>query len=225
MRKLKKSIVGIILIALCLQMKFTLLNLDASYQTIDDDLNTRNIGVPSHSYYSSIFKDSFVYLFDYTNVDVMDISNPKNIHVNTTYGVDFQDFSAYYNGFYFNYNQSQNEFFHYYIKNIDRNHTFLVYNKYELINNTFIPTLGTETAINITLLWERAYFTQQNNKLMVAYPTRNSTQGNYNISLLTFDITNKSAPLLKTKFFCIKRLISLSQINQFKKFVIMRISK
>ncbi|MBN1328254.1 MAG: hypothetical protein JXA54_02160 [Candidatus Heimdallarchaeota archaeon] len=196
--RLYNLLTSLILVVVCLQIGYNLLNLDASYQTIDDDFNTKNIGVPSHFYYSSIFQDSFVYLFSYTKVDVVDISNPQNIHINRTYDFDFK-VDSYYYGFYYFYNLSQNEFFHYYICNSDINHSLLVYNKYELINNTFVSTLETQTIVNITRLRERAYFTQQNNKMMVVYPTMNYTVDDYKIYLLTFDITNKSAPLLENQ--------------------------
>ncbi|MHA1211071.1 MAG: hypothetical protein ACTSSH_01295 [Candidatus Heimdallarchaeota archaeon] len=196
MRQLKKPIVGLIIITLSLQMNISFINTDSSFQIEDDTPKIKNIGVPYYNYNDMIFHDSFAYLFESTNVDVMDISDLTNVNINRTY--ESNSWLDTYNQFHHcSYNLSHNEFYIYKFTQISTR-KYLVYNKYELFNNNSC-ILTQETTTNITYsggIYE-VLLSQENNELQIVIAGSKFLSNIYNISLMTFDITNRSTPILE----------------------------
>ncbi|NHJ85761.1 MAG: hypothetical protein FK734_09885, partial [Asgard group archaeon] len=95
----------------------------------DNTFNTNNIGAPSYRYYDIKIDGSKVYLWDYYDIDVYDISDLDNIRHNYTiinYNSQYYDLGI---NSVIIYNLTHNRFYNYalYDGHFNSNYSYLVY--------------------------------------------------------------------------------------------------
>ncbi|MGC9779597.1 MAG: hypothetical protein HZR80_10180 [Candidatus Heimdallarchaeota archaeon] len=192
----QRTLIVIILVLFFLQnIGLIIINTNSINLPKENSPIANNIGAPNYWYTDMVIEESNAYLFGFDFIDVIDISNPENIVRNTTYTLDLS-FGPYYYRNYCFYNLTNGKFYCYRIVNEEEN-CQLVYNEYELENNSYTMKLETTTNLTIGNRFKNSYMTQKSNTLQIVL-TENNHADYYNVSLMTVDISNKSQPIIET---------------------------
>jgi hypothetical protein len=194
----------LLLVIVSLQLLFMNQNFivnGALIHPVENKYSTNNIGAPSNWYNEIFINDTLVYLFDYEAIDIMNISNLKDISKERSINLDpffYYDY-FYYSGCTF-YDFENNSIYYYYYDYYDRflNVTAFHYNKTQV---TEINTNACIISANYTVFSPHIFYQSENTLYLIMLNVSSSNRYSeiyMQISLLTFDITNKTQPVLLT---------------------------